>query len=109
VRWVSLTNKDGFGPLAVGTPLLSVSAWPLTIQDLEDARHINELPRRDTTTVNLDYKQMGVGGDDSWGAWPHPEYRLPAKPYNYSFRLRPYSTNMRDARDVARLALPNVH
>ena len=47
-------------------PLLSVSAWPFSMEDLEKAKHINETPRRDFITVNLDYKQMGVGGDDSW-------------------------------------------
>ena len=64
-------------------PLLSISAWPYSMEDLEKAMHINELPRRDFITLNLDYRQMGVGGDDSWGARPHPEYTLPAKPYSY--------------------------
>jgi len=89
VRWLALTNKDGTGLLAVGMPLLSVSAWPFTMWDLERADHIHELPRRDTITVNLDYKQMGVGGDNSWGARTHPEYTLPARPYSYRFRLSP--------------------
>ncbi len=104
VRWVALTNRNGTGLLAVGMPLLSVSAWPYTMEDLENARHINELPRRDTITVNLDYKQMGVGGDDGWteNARPHPEYRLPAKPYSYSFCLRPYTPAMGKLPDVAR-------
>ncbi len=66
VRWLALTNDDGAGLLAVGMPLLSVSAWPYSMEDLETARHINELPHRDVVTVNLDYKQMGVGGDNSW-------------------------------------------
>ncbi len=76
------------------------------MEDLESAHHINELPCRDTITVNLDYKQMGVGGDDGWtdNSRPHPEYRLPAKPYAYSFRLRPYSTDMGGIADVARMA-----
>ncbi len=39
--------------------------------------------------MNLDYRQMGVGGDDSWGAWPHAQYRLPARAYGYKFRLEP--------------------
>jgi beta-galactosidase len=102
VRWMTLTNKDGLGLLAVGMPLLSVSAWPYTMADLERARHINELPRRDTITVNLDYKQMGVGGDDGWGARPHPEYQLPCKPYSYSFRLRPITPEMGDIETVVR-------
>jgi len=110
VRWLTLTDKDGLGLLAVGMPLLSVSAWPYTMQDLEDAKHINELPRRDTITVNLDYKQMGVGGDD--GGWrkdrsrPHKEFRLPPRPYSYKFRLRPYSTKMGNMNDLARRAFP---
>jgi beta-galactosidase len=110
VRWIALTNKDGIGLLAVGMPLLSVSAWPYTMEDLEKAKHINELPQRNTITVNLDYKQMGVGGDDGWTAKarPHPQYRLPAKTYSYSFRLRPYSENLGKMPDVARRALPIV-
>jgi len=108
VRWLTLTNKDGVGLLAVGMPVLSASAWPCTMQDLETAKHIHELPQRDTVTVNLDYKQMGVGGDDSWGARTHPEYTLPAKPYSYRFRLRPYTPRMGDAAALARFVLPDV-
>ena len=108
VRWLTLTDGKGAGLLAVGMPLLSVSAWPFSMEDLEKAMHINELPRRDFVTVNLDYKQMGVGGDDSWGARTHPEYLLPAKAYTYRFRLRPYSKDMGDANTLARQALPKA-
>ena len=90
VRWVTLTNAAGVGLRASG--LLSVSAWPYTMADLEAGRHIHDLPRRDTITVNLDHKQMGVGGDNSWGARPHPEYTLPPnKSYSYTFRLQAVS------------------
>ena len=44
-------------------------------------------------TLNLDHKQMGVGGDNSWGAQTHPEYTLPARSYSYRFRLRPFSAD----------------
>jgi len=106
VRWVALTNKNNTGLLAVGMPLLSVSAWPYTMWDLERARHVHELPRRDTITVNLDYKQMGVGGDNSWGARTHPQYTLPAGPYSYKFRLRAYTPSMGEIGSVARRTLP---
>jgi beta-galactosidase len=89
VRWVALTNNEGMGLLAVGMPLLNVSAWPFTMQELESAKHTFDLPRDRMITVNLDYQQMGVGGDNSWGARTHPEYTLPAKPYSYRFRLTP--------------------
>jgi beta-galactosidase len=108
VRWMALTNKDGLGILAVGMPLIDTSAWPFSMEDLEKARHIHELPRRDFITVNLDYKQMGVGGDDSWGARTHPEYTLPAKPYSYRFRLRPYAPEMGEIRSVARRNFPGA-
>jgi beta-galactosidase len=110
VRWVALTSEDGFGLLAVGMPLLYASAWPYTIEDLENAKHIHELPRRDTITVNLDYKQMGVGGDDGWTerARPHSQYRLPVKVYTYSFRLQPITPAMGKMQDIARRALPAI-
>jgi len=104
VRWLALTNKNGTGLLAVGMPLLSVSAWPFTMQDLEQAAHIHELPRRNTITVNLDYKQMGVGGDNSWGARTHREYTLPTKPYSYRFRLSPIPGNAASPGDMSRIS-----
>ncbi len=90
VRWVAFTNRDGVGLRAVGMPLLSFSAWPFRMEELETRRHPSDIVRSDDVTVNLDYRQMGLGGDNSWGAQQHPEYRLPAsKAYTYSFRLEP--------------------
>jgi beta-galactosidase len=108
VRWASWTDDKGHGLMAIGGPLLNVSAWPYTMQDLEDAKHINELPDRDFITVNLDYKQMGIGGDDgwTWRARPHPEYRLPSKRYAYNFRIRPYTPDLGSHAEVSRLPLP---
>jgi beta-galactosidase len=37
--------------------------------------------------------QCGVGGDDSWGAWPMEKYLIPARDYSWSYRLRPYLLN----------------
>src|SRR3990170_7293379 len=65
VRWIAFTDDRGNGLLAVRRSGLGASAWPYTMEDLEQARHIHELPRRDAITVNLDGGQMGVGGDDS--------------------------------------------
>lgn len=106
VRWFTLTNADGAGLLVVGMPTVDFSAWPYTMDDLEQAQHIHELPRSANITVNIDYRQMGVGGDDSWGARTHKEYMLPPKPYSYSFRLRPYEPTMGDPGTLARVAVP---
>jgi beta-galactosidase len=76
------------------------------MEDLEAATHIHRLPRRDTITLNLDDRQMGVGGDDGWGARPHPEYTLDAKPYAYRFRLRAYAPDMGSPDELARQRLP---
>jgi beta-galactosidase len=100
VRWLALTNSQGQGLLAVGMPLLSVNAIPYTTDDLQSAEHPYELPRRDITVLNLDLRQQGVGGDDSWGAWPHKEYLIPVEAYNYRFRLLP----LRGNNDPGRLA-----
>ena len=89
VRWAAFHNKKGEGLLAVGLPQLSMSAWPQTMWDIEQADHPHELPNRETITVNLDHRQMGVGGDNSWGAPIHEEYTLPVGKYSYSFRLSP--------------------
>jgi len=106
-RFAVLTNPAGLGLLIVGMPTFDFSAWPYSMADLEQAKHINELPSRDFITVNLDYRQMGVGGDDSWGARPHDQYLLPAdKPYRHAFRLRGYAPDLGDIDELARLKLP---
>lgn len=89
VRWITLTDHNGAGLLITGLDPLSVSVWPYTQEDLERAEHTFELNKRDFLTVNIDHKQMGVGGDNSWGARPHPQYTLPAQDYSYGFRLTP--------------------
>ncbi len=93
VRWAAFTDEAGRGFLAAGMPEIEFSAWPYTMDDLDQSEHDYQLPRRDFVTVNLDYRQMGVGGDNSWGARTHPEYTLPAAPYQYSFRLVPLDGN----------------
>ena len=89
VRWVAFRNPAGIGLLAVGMPDLNVSAWPFSMDDLEQATHDYLLPVRDVITVNLDHRQMGVGGDNSWGARTHPQYTIPSGDYTWKFRLRP--------------------
>ena len=73
----------------VGRPLVNFSARNFTDEDLENAEHQFELRKRPFITLNLDLQQMGVGGDNAWGARTHPEFRLTAKPYSFSFTLIP--------------------
>ena len=78
VRWVELTNPQGFGLRAEGLPLLSVAARHFTSSDIEQAAYSFELPARQEIYLNLDMAQMGVGGIDSWTklAYPMDAYRI---------------------------------
>jgi beta-galactosidase len=108
VRWIALSGDHGVGLLAVGQPRLSANALHYTTDDLQSAKHAWELTHRPFITLNLDLRQMGVGGDDSWGAWPHKEFQIPAQPATYRFRLRPYATASEDPNTLARQTLPNA-
>ncbi|MFX1408629.1 MAG: glycoside hydrolase family 2 TIM barrel-domain containing protein [Promethearchaeota archaeon] len=111
VRWVTFTNKEGIGLLVsdIGQTFLNVSAWPYTMEDLESAKHIHELPNRDTITVNIDYNQQGVGGDIPAVAALHKEFILRRnKEYKYSFRIRGYTKEMGDINTIVKEIPPIV-
>ncbi|MFC8225018.1 glycoside hydrolase family 2 TIM barrel-domain containing protein [Streptomyces sp. NPDC057287] len=103
VRWVALTDSSGRGLLACGEPLLEVNASHFTPEDLSaGARHDYQLTPRTDVVLRLNHRQMGVGGDDSWGAHTHDEYKLFAdKDYSYTYRLRPL-TDLDDAMAASR-------
>ncbi|MFZ2287657.1 MAG: glycoside hydrolase family 2 TIM barrel-domain containing protein [Bacteroidales bacterium] len=102
-RWLAVTDGEGSGLRFEGSPLFSFAAMNYLHEDFEsqgnlsgyrpDAklvnRHLNDVSPRDLVRVNIDYGQMGVGGDDSWGARTHPQYCLRDKKYEYSFRMVP--------------------
>lgn len=95
VRWITLTNKNGVGLTAQGQPHISTGVLHFNMDHLEFDRYAAEnnhggsMTNEDLVWWNIDYKQMGVGGDNSWGATPHAEYLLPYQDYSYSFTLRP--------------------
>jgi len=93
VRWMALTDGQGRGLLAVGRPRLSANALHPTTDDLfcatqHEDYYSYQLPPRQTITLNLDLKQRGLGGDNSWGQLPHDAFRLTGWPMGYSYRLR---------------------
>ena len=90
VRWAKITDRSGHGVMvkAAGFPdsgdpeasapgTMEFSALPYSPDQLENAEHPYELPPVHRTYIRCSLKQMGVAGDDSWGARPHPEYLLP--------------------------------
>jgi beta-galactosidase len=107
VRWMALTDDSGIGLLAVGMDLLSTGANHYRMDDFENGpekeqRHAKDLVKRNLVTWNLDFKQMGVGGDDSWGARPHDKYTLAPQEYQYKFRLRAFSRNKQEPMALSR-------
>lgn len=118
VRWVALTRDDGIGLLAVGMPHLEFSAHHNIMEDFEspeagymprheaENRHINDVEPRDLTSLNLDWHQMGVGGNNSWGQETIEKYRLLGSSYRYTFRIRPFDADAADAAELARQELP---
>ena len=111
VRWAALTDDAGTGLLVIGLPHLSLSALPYRISDLDGGEtksrtHWAELAPRDEITMALDYRQTGVGGDDSWGAVPHREYTLWPQNLEYRFLMRPIGAGD-DPGVLARLIVPD--
>ncbi len=102
-RWLNVTDGNGKGIRFEGEPMFSFAAMNYLHEDFEsqgrlagyrpDAklvnRHISDVIPRDLVRVNIDYGQMGVGGDNSWGARTHPQYCLTAREYRYGFRMVP--------------------
>ena len=88
VRWARVTDTKGRG-IAFSGDELSVNVLPWTPHELENALHAHELPPVTKTIARIGLMQMGVGGDDSWGARTHPEYLLPAgEDLHLSFTFR---------------------
>lgn len=88
VRWASVTDRRGRGMLFSGEDM-EFSALPYTPHELENALHPYELPKSYYTVVRVMKQQMGVAGDDSWGARTHPEYLLDVKKkmeFTFSFK-----------------------
>ncbi|HEX2970231.1 MAG TPA: glycoside hydrolase family 2 TIM barrel-domain containing protein, partial [Bacteroidales bacterium] len=102
-RWLTLTDDSGTGIMISGDPLICFAALNNIHDDFEspgklsqyrkDAitanTHTIDVKPRDLVNLNVDLGQMGVGGDDSWGAKIHPQYRLLENKYEYSFRMKP--------------------
>ncbi len=91
VRWATLASPAGGSSLRVdstGENLLEMSVYPCAASDITLAMHQGEIPERDYFTLNLQHRQSGLGGTNSWGATALPQYQLPAnKTYQWSFML----------------------
>lgn len=85
VRYAKVTNYQGAGMQFAGDNL-EFSVLPYTPAEMENAGHYYELSDPHYTVIRVAKQQMGVGGDDSWGARTHDEYLLDvSKPVHFEF------------------------
>ena len=96
IYWMALYNNSN-GIMAVGLPKFDGSVHQYPYEDLDyypnSQKHgkIDLIPK-DQIDWLIDYKQMGVGGDNSWGAKPMKKYTLYPGIYEHSFMLLPFKT-----------------
>ena len=87
-RWIPSANGTGLRADATGDSLLSVSSYLVSQDDLEIAHNAADISAGPAITVNIDHRQMGVGGTNSWGELPLEKYRIePTGVYRWSFLL----------------------
>lgn len=96
IRWWKLFNDEGKGLLFVASEPFSASALHYTIESLDDGtqkdqRHSNEVSPSDLTNFLIDKVQQGLACENSWGAIPRPEYRVPYANYEFTFIMAPVS------------------
>lgn len=98
VRWFALRDAAGHGLAFAGEELLGFSALPVLQSDLDHDRsrgaphrHGGLVEFRDLVSINIDHRQMGLGGTNSWGALPLEKYRLKPGPYSWRFQMVPLS------------------
>lgn len=79
VRWIKVVDKNNKGlKFSYLDNPFEVSVLPYSAYEIENAMHIYELPPINYTWIRIIAKQMGVGGDDSWGAPVHEEFIIPS-------------------------------
>ena len=89
VKWLEVSDEKNQGlRFTAKEHPMECSVLPYSSYELEQAMHIHELPKVHYTWVRLARKQMGVGGDDSWGAPVHDEFKISSKdPLTLSFKI----------------------
>lgn len=93
VRWLTLTDNQGIGVEIQGIQPIAFSALNSSVEDLDPGltrkqQHTIDLFPRREVYLNVDLKQRGLGGDNTWGELPYRHYRLLDKQYSYSYILR---------------------
>lgn len=89
LRWMKVTNPSGTGLQIFAHDTLSGNVSPWDKHTIEAPLYSWELPVPESVYLNVDHRQMGVGGDDSWRAIAYEPYRLTDSHYRYGYTVRP--------------------
>ena len=88
VRYAKVTDNKGRGLMVYGDDL-SLSVLPYSPHEIDNATHPTELPPVHYTFIRAGLAQMGVAGDDTWGAQTHPEYLIDnSKKLTFTFSFK---------------------
>lgn len=94
-HWVKVLNDKGVGWHFTSDQQFQFSALQgdkfHLYSDENHPRHVSQIKFPNSNVVRLDHLHMGVGGDDSWGALPHPEFMITPQEYSFSFVMEPVS------------------
>lgn len=93
VKWISINDDRGTGLFISTDEKFSFSAQNYTKEDIEGAKHMSELVRRDFVTLNIDYMQHGIGSN-SCGPVPLKEHSLKPHDFNFEIKIKPYSSEL---------------
>ena len=93
IRWLVLHDREGDGIMVRGLPDFEFSALHYPQEQLSrrtpGIRHMSDPEPQDRVFLTLNHRQMGVGGDDSWGAKTHAAYSIPAQTMQFSYFIKP--------------------
>ncbi len=88
-RWVTLADDRGRGLMVAGVPDISFSARWQSVNDLDEATHMHEVPRREHVFLSLDHAHQGIGSA-SCGPGPFAGYMLRPQPFSFEVRFAPF-------------------
>ena len=83
-RWLKLKSSQ-YSLSFEGCPHFNFTVHDYSLEDLNASKTTHGLVRGDKTYLHIDYRQMGLGGDDSWSPRVHKEFLLDRKVYDFSF------------------------
>ncbi|HKK64055.1 MAG TPA: glycoside hydrolase family 2 TIM barrel-domain containing protein [Bacteroidales bacterium] len=97
VRWLALIDDSGEGLMLRGIPLIEFSALHIPPKMLSRRTpgidHISDVVHSENIYLSINEMQMGVGGDNSWGAHTHARYKIPARTMQFGFFIKPVKGN----------------